>query len=676
MAEIHLIGRAASPGLAIGPVTMLTAAVARRTASDDPAQEAAALRAAIEGARAEIAEQIKTIQGEVADILEFQVAMLEDDALADAAYEVISVGITADHAWRLALDVEIAGYRAAEDEYFRARAADIVDIRDRVLAHLSGVDTVARIAGGSIVAADDITPSAFLAADWSRGGAIALAARLTFLACRDVGAGARGAHGGRARPVVVERAATGAGAGRWRRRKRDLRSRAGDASPVRAAHGGCERRAGRRRGRPALRLPIRPMAGGSRFCSTSPLLKTLQASIPRFATASVSCARNSCSRRLTACRTRTRNMRVYRRILEWAEGRPVTIRTLDAGGDKPIAGLTVDGESNPFLGLRGIRLSLARPEVFRVQLRALARAAVHGVLKVMLPMIAVPSELDRAGVMLDAEVAALRAKGIACARPPLGIMVEVPAAALCAEDFGAAFYSIGSNDLTQYTMAAARDIGAVADLNDAGNPAVLALIARTVEAARKRGVEVSLCGDAAADTRLTTALLATGLTDPLGGAVDGSAAQGRDRKGRFMTDEADEDTRAPGDSNVADYKVILRRVLDNRPSGTRLKLAAALGKNRSFVTQITNPAYLVPIPAKHVAIIFEVCHLSGAERAAFLEAYGRAHPGRLRASHREARTRTIAVTVPDLGDDKKNRALEQLVIDFAAQLARYAESVG
>ena len=82
------------------------------------------------------------------------------------------------------------------------------------------------------------------------------------------------------------------------------------------------------------------------------------------------------------------------------------------------------------------------------------------------------------------------------------------------------------------------------------------------------------------------------------------------------------ETRDPGDRNVADYKVILRRVLDNRPSGTRLKLAAALGKNRSFVTQITNPAYLVPIPAKHVAIIFEVCHLSGAERTAFLEAYG------------------------------------------------------
>ncbi|MHB8268883.1 hypothetical protein [Bradyrhizobium sp.] len=143
-----------------------------------------------------------------------------------------------------------------------------------------------------------------------------------------------------------------------------------------------------------------------------------------------------------------------------------------------------------------------------------------------------------------------------------------------------------------------------------------------------------------------------------------------------MTDDAREQTHESGDSNVADYKAILRRVLDNRPSGTRLKLAAALGKNRSFVTQITNPAYLVPIPAKHVAIIFDVCHLSGAERAAFLEAYGRAHPGRLRTPFRETRTRTITVTVPDLGDDKKNRSLEQLVVDFAARLARYAESVG
>ena len=511
MAEIHLIGRAASPGLAIGPVTMLTAAVARRTASDDPAQEAAALRAAIEGARAEIAEQIKTIQGEVADILEFQVAMLEDDALAVAAYEVISVGITADHAWRLALDEEIAGYRAAEDEYFRARAADIIDIRDRVLAHLIGVDTVARIASGSIVAADDITPSTFLAADWSHGGAIALAggspsSHVAMLAR------ARGA------PMVV-----GLGPLSWNGQPPALALVDGDAGSVifdpepetrrlfeqRMAAANAELAEAE-----AASLAAAYTADGRRIVVLLNIAapEDLAGLDPAICDGIGLVRTEFLFEASHGLPDEDTQYAVYRRILDWAQGRPVTIRTLDAGGDKPIKGLTIDGESNPFLGLRGIRLSLARPEVFRVQLRALSRAAVHGVLKVMLPMIAVPTELDRAAVMLDAEFEALRAEGIACARPPLGIMVEVPAAALRAEDFGAAFYSIGSNDLTQYTMAAARDIGAVADLNDAGNPAVLALIARTVEAARKRGVEVSLCGDAAGDTRLTTALLATGLS--------------------------------------------------------------------------------------------------------------------------------------------------------------------
>jgi phosphotransferase system enzyme I (PtsI) len=173
--------------------------------------------------------------------------------------------------------------------------------------------------------------------------------------------------------------------------------------------------------------------------------------------------------------------------------------------------LTPEGETNPFLGVRGLRLSLARPEVFTVQLRALARAAAHGRLRVMLPMVTVPSEVERAAALLDAAVAALEAEGTPCARPSLGMMVEVPAAALTAERFPVDFYSIGSNDLTQYTMAAARDIGAVADLNDAGHPAVLALIARTVETGRARRAEVSLCGEAAADPLLLPRLIECGL---------------------------------------------------------------------------------------------------------------------------------------------------------------------
>jgi phosphotransferase system enzyme I (PtsI) len=509
--EIYLTGRAASPGLAIGPVTVLTVAVESRTAIGNPAQETAALKTAIEGATAELAALVEAVQGEAADILAFQVAMLEDDALAEGAFDAISTGTPADHAWRLALDAEIAGYRSAEDEYFRARIADIVDIRDRVLAHLSGADKTAKITSGSIVACDDISPSIFLAADWTRGGAVALAAgspssHVAMLAR------ARGA------PMVV-----GLGPLSWEGRPPALALVDGDAGTVifdpdpetrRLFEHRMDAAIAARAAADAGRAKPALTAGGRRITVLLNIVAPEDLSdLDPAICDGVGLVRTEflfeASQGLPDEETQ---YAVYRRILDWAEGRPVTIRTLDAGGDKPVAGLTIDGESNPFLGLRGIRLSLSRPEVFRLQLRALARAAVHGALKVMLPMVAVPSELDRAGVLLDAEIAALRAEGIVCARPPLGIMVEVPAAALRAEDFDAAFYSIGSNDLTQYTMAAARDIGAVADLNDTGNPAVLALIARTVEAGRARGVEVSLCGDAAADTRLTKALLATGLT--------------------------------------------------------------------------------------------------------------------------------------------------------------------
>jgi len=205
--------------------------------------------------------------------------------------------------------------------------------------------------------------------------------------------------------------------------------------------------------------------------------------------------------------------RAYRRFLEWAEGRPVTIRTLDIGGDKPVRGLTPEGERNPFLGLRGVRLTLARPDVFRTQLRALARAAAHGTLKVMVPMVTVPVELEATAAILDDCVAELRANGIACARPPLGIMVEVPAVAVCPELFaGAAFFSIGSNDLTQYVTASSRDAAAVAALNDPSHPAVLRLIEGVARYGRAHRIPVSLCGDMASEPAQLRALLDAGLT--------------------------------------------------------------------------------------------------------------------------------------------------------------------
>ena len=189
----------------------------------------------------------------------------------------------------------------------------------------------------------------------------------------------------------------------------------------------------------------------------------------------------------------------------------MTIRTLDAGGDKPIPGVTMDGESNPFLGVRGIRLSLRNPALFRTQLRALARASADGDLRIMLPMVTVPAEVEASRKLLTEALAALAHGNIPTGRPKLGMMVEVPAAAIVIDQFDADFFSIGSNDLTQYVTAAGRDIGAVAELADPLNPAVLHLIAAVAQHGRETGRQVSLCGDAGGDPRMIGALLRAGL---------------------------------------------------------------------------------------------------------------------------------------------------------------------
>ena len=176
----------------------------------------------------------------------------------------------------------------------------------------------------------------------------------------------------------------------------------------------------------------------------------------------------------------------YAAILKWAAGRPTTIRTLDAGGDKPIPGVTRDGEANPFLGLRGLRLSLRRPEIFRVQLRALLRAAALGPLKIMVPMVTLPQELVAVRRLAGQVARELQLERLPYAMPPIGMMVEVPAAAMSAGSFEADFYSIGSNDLVQYVMAVARDAAGLSHLAQADHPAVLELVRRTVEAGHAR----------------------------------------------------------------------------------------------------------------------------------------------------------------------------------------------
>ncbi|MFD9900534.1 phosphoenolpyruvate--protein phosphotransferase [Mesorhizobium sp. NPDC059025] len=194
---------------------------------------------------------------------------------------------------------------------------------------------------------------------------------------------------------------------------------------------------------------------------------------------------------------------------------PVIVRTLDIGGDKPVAGIEFPEEENPFLGWRGIRMCLDRPDIFKPQLKALLRAAVHGNVKVMLPMVSDIAEVRRARALVDECAAELQRDGIQFAHFQLGVMIETPAAVLIAPLLAkeVSFFSIGTNDLTQYVMAADRLNPTVAALNDVANPAVMAAIEMTAKAGVEAGIMVGMCGEAAARPDLIAEFLRMGLTE-------------------------------------------------------------------------------------------------------------------------------------------------------------------
>ncbi len=205
--------------------------------------------------------------------------------------------------------------------------------------------------------------------------------------------------------------------------------------------------------------------------------------------------------------------RAYRRVLESFGGRPVVIRTFDIGGDKlPVGGYPP--EANPFLGWRAIRMCLDEPAVFRPQLRALMRAATHGDLRIMLPLVVSVDEVRQTREMMEAEAKDLEARGIPHRVDiPLGVMIETPAAAVAADSFvgDASFYSIGTNDLTQYSLAVDRGNANIADRFTPLHPGVLRLIARTVEVGDANGLGVTVCGEMASEPLTAFALIGLGV---------------------------------------------------------------------------------------------------------------------------------------------------------------------
>lgn len=216
----------------------------------------------------------------------------------------------------------------------------------------------------------------------------------------------------------------------------------------------------------------------------------------------------------TALPSEEEQFAAYRAVATQMQGKEVIIRTLDVGGDKDIPYLHMEKEENPFLGHRAVRYCLDNPEIYKVQLRALLRASAYGNIKIMLPLVTTVSEVRRVRELLESTKAELRKENIEFRdNIPVGVMIETPAAAMTADLLAkeADFFSIGTNDLTQYTMAVDRGNSKVSALYSHYNPAVLRLIKQTAEAANRAGIPVGMCGEAAGDKAFIPLLIAFGL---------------------------------------------------------------------------------------------------------------------------------------------------------------------
>ncbi|TCW60924.1 phosphoenolpyruvate--protein phosphotransferase [Treponema sp. J25] len=241
----------------------------------------------------------------------------------------------------------------------------------------------------------------------------------------------------------------------------------------------------------------------------------------------------------TAMPSEDEQFEVYKHVLERMKGKPVVIRTLDVGGDKQIPYIHLEPETNPFLGLRAIRLCLEKEDLLRTQIRALLRASVFGTLRILLPMVATLEELRRAKTIIIEEEANLKKRNIPVSETwELGIMIEIPSAALLADHFAPEvdFFSVGTNDLTQYTMAADRMNRSVAYLNRGLSPAVLRLVDMASRSAKAHGIWIGVCGELAGDPEAFALFVGLGITELSMGAA--SVPRIRSRLAALVSTEA------------------------------------------------------------------------------------------------------------------------------------------
>jgi phosphoenolpyruvate-protein phosphotransferase (PTS system enzyme I) len=520
----ELRGLGAAGGIAVGPAFVFRRHAADTRAAlpvDDPAAEIGRLRVALARVKQDLTETAKRLAPSVgtedARLFEAQALMLDDPELAERAARLIR-----DRLWPAERAIIEAGEESAAplamlpDEYLRARVADVRDVAARVRAVLEGAPShpLAGLAAPSVIVADELLPSDTVAADRRRvlgfvtevGSATAHAAILA----RSLGIPSVVAVEGAL--SVIHPGDTVAVDG-----TRGIVLVNLDPAQVKFWREEGRREAERRSGLDALRaLPAETTDGhrielGANVGSLEDVQDGLRhgaESVGLFRTEFLFLERD-------AAPSEDEQFEVYRRAAAAMAGRPVIMRTLDVGGDKPLKWLGIPAESNPFLGLRGLRLSLRHEEVFLCQVRALLRAAIFGAIWIMLPMVADVSEVRAAKRLVRTAETQLSRRGTRHAAAPLGIMIETPSAAVLADTlFGEVdFFSVGTNDLLQYVLAADRTNAQVAALADPFHPAMLRLIAAVTRSERRATKWVGVCGELAGDPKAAVLLVGLGIDE-------------------------------------------------------------------------------------------------------------------------------------------------------------------
>ena len=487
----------------------------------DPVAEWTKLEKAIEQTRHQIertlADVARRADRHTAEIFEAHLLFLEDAALTEPARRLIQVDkLNAAAAWDRSVASVAASYQALDDEYLRARSADVLDVGNQVLMNLLGENRpVPVLESPGILIASDLTPADTVLLDASRvlgictalGGPTSHSAILarTFGIPAIVGMGERILDIPEGCPLIVD-AVNGwviqdpdeATLGRYTHEAEALKQVADVAL---AASAGL-----------AISKDGKRIEVGANIGSRAEACAAVAAGaegVGLLRTEFLFLGRESAP-------DEEEQFAAYCGIAEAMEGRPIIIRTLDIGGDKPLPYIDLGREANPFLGWRAIRMCLAQPEFFKVQLRAILRAAALHPMKVMFPMVATLDEIRSAKALLAEARAEIVSRGQAVPEHlETGIMVEIPAAAIRADQLAPEvdFFSIGTNDLTQYTMAAERGNARVAALTDAFHPAVLELIQRVIEAAHAHGKWAGICGELGGEPLAVPILVGMGIDE-------------------------------------------------------------------------------------------------------------------------------------------------------------------